>query len=248
MFENLDNLKAQIDNLQKLVKLKQNDIDNLREAFVANIQFYDRLVDKQKRLLSSLKNLTERNYLKYNTLLNQTKLNINGTSYIEQESLKNLIIDDINQLKNGANKMFRPIRYGGSDAKNSANNNINNKNSHNNNKNSNSSSSKNKLKQEDGGGGEEWPPSSSNLDDFDIRLPDALEYLPHLSNNQIDSIQPRFKQSNDRFARISIGVPTIKREKTSYLLETLKSLFDAMNDLEKNDALIVVMIAEVKLY
>ena len=44
---------------------------------------------------------------------------------------------------------------------------------------------------------------------------------------------------------VNLGIPTIKREKTSYLLETLKSLFDAMNDLEKSDALIVIMIAEV---
>ena len=60
-----------------------------------------------------------------------------------------------------------------------------------------------------------------------------------------DLIQPQFKLSRNRFASIVIGVPTIKREKTSYLLETLKSLFDAMNDLEKSEALVVVMIAEV---
>ena len=79
---------------------------------------------------------------------------------------------------------------------------------------------------------------------LDLELPKVVEFLPHLAG-RTNLIQPKFKLSKGRSASIVIGVPTIKREKTSYLLETLKSLFDAMNDLEKADALVVVMIAEV---
>ena len=83
-----------------------------------------------------------------------------------------------------------------------------------------------------------------NVTSLDVEMPSIIDFLPHLMGRS-DLIQPQFKLSRNRFASIVIGVPTIKREKTSYLLETLKSLFDAMNDLEKSEALVVVMIAEV---
>lgn len=44
---------------------------------------------------------------------------------------------------------------------------------------------------------------------------------------------------------IVIGVPTIKREKTSYLTKTLASLIADLNQEESDDCLIVVFIAEV---
>ncbi|RMZ93231.1 alpha-1-3-mannosyl-glyco 4-beta-N-acetylglucosaminyltransferase B, partial [Brachionus plicatilis] len=59
------------------------------------------------------------------------------------------------------------------------------------------------------------------------------------------TIQPKFKQSKNRFGSIVIGIPTIKREKASYLLETLKSVFDAMNEVEKNEAVVVIFIPEL---
>lgn len=86
--------------------------------------------------------------------------------------------------------------------------------------------------------------SLSRAISLDVNFPQVIEFLPHLVG-RTNLVQPRFKLSRNRFASIVIGVPTIKREKTSYLLETLKSLFDAMNDLEKSDALVVVMIAEM---
>ena len=79
----------------------------------------------------------------------------------------------------------------------------------------------------------------------EIEFPKIVEFLPHLSSKQANALQPKFKLSKNRRASIVIGIPTIKREKTSYLLETIKSLLDAMNELEKSDALIVVMIAEI---
>ena len=42
-----------------------------------------------------------------------------------------------------------------------------------------------------------------------------------------------------------MGVPTIKRERESYLLQTLQSLLDGLNEQEKHDVLIVVFIGEV---
>jgi len=41
------------------------------------------------------------------------------------------------------------------------------------------------------------------------------------------------------------GVPTIKRERESYLSRTLLSLIDSLNDEESPDCLIVVMVCEV---
>ena len=41
------------------------------------------------------------------------------------------------------------------------------------------------------------------------------------------------------------GIPTIKREKTSYLLDTLASLLDGMAQEDKDDCVIVIFIGEV---
>ena len=42
-----------------------------------------------------------------------------------------------------------------------------------------------------------------------------------------------------------IGVPTIKRERESYLSRTLQSLIDSLDENESMDCLIVVMVCEV---
>lgn len=44
-----------------------------------------------------------------------------------------------------------------------------------------------------------------------------------------------------------IGVPTVRREKQNYLMDTLQNLVDGMNEEEANDTLIVVLVAEVTL-
>jgi alpha-1,3-mannosylglycoprotein beta-1,4-N-acetylglucosaminyltransferase A/B len=44
---------------------------------------------------------------------------------------------------------------------------------------------------------------------------------------------------------IVLGVPTIKRERESYLSHTVQSLIDSLDEDEKSDCLIVVMICEV---
>lgn len=86
------------------------------------------------------------------------------------------------------------------------------------------------------------------LANIDVEFPQMNDFLTHLNSSALGTIQPKFKLSKNRFASIVIGIPTIKRDKTSYLLETLKSLLDAMNDLEKTEALIVVFIPEVTFF
>lgn len=81
---------------------------------------------------------------------------------------------------------------------------------------------------------------------LDVEFKDVFDLLPHLTGLSQHTIQPKFKQSKNRFGSIVIGIPTIKREKASYLLETLKSVFDAMNEVEKNEAVVVIFIPEVK--
>ena len=49
-------------------------------------------------------------------------------------------------------------------------------------------------------------------------------------------------------ASIVLGVPTVKRESQSYLLQTLASLIESMNEEEKNDTLIIVFVAEVSCF
>lgn len=44
---------------------------------------------------------------------------------------------------------------------------------------------------------------------------------------------------------IVFGIPTVRREKQNYLIQTLVSLVKNMNQTEQDDSLIVVMIAEV---
>ena len=44
-----------------------------------------------------------------------------------------------------------------------------------------------------------------------------------------------------------MGVPTIKRDRSSYLFETLQSILDGLNEEEKDDCLIVVMVSEVSI-
>lgn len=84
-----------------------------------------------------------------------------------------------------------------------------------------------------------------SLTNLDVEFKDVFDLLPHLNGLTHHAIQPKFKQSKNRFGSIVIGIPTIKREKASYLLETLKSVFDAMSDEEKNEAVVVIFIPEV---
>lgn len=180
-------LSKRIEQLQSLVDSKQADINNLREAFLSNVDYYNNLVSKQKLILA--------------------KLNANIES-LEPSS------------KTYTNHLFPSTSNRSTGPQNNNNNN-----------------------------------DDDSL--LDVSFPNIGNFLHHLNSTNLctgegggggllaTSLQPKFKISKNRRATISIGIPTIKREKTSYLLETLKSLFDAMNDLEKLEALVVVIIPEV---
>lgn len=85
-----------------------------------------------------------------------------------------------------------------------------------------------------------------NHNDTSIKLPDAYTFQPHLLNSA-KSLHPAFIHSKGRSGvSIVLGIPTIKRESQSYLLQTLNSLLEQMNSTEAADTLIVVLIAEVK--
>lgn len=45
---------------------------------------------------------------------------------------------------------------------------------------------------------------------------------------------------------IVFGVPTVRRQQQTYLIQTLVNLISNMNQTEQKDSLIVVMVGEVK--
>ncbi|XP_053317064.1 alpha-1,3-mannosyl-glycoprotein 4-beta-N-acetylglucosaminyltransferase-like protein MGAT4D [Spea bombifrons] len=72
-------------------------------------------------------------------------------------------------------------------------------------------------------------------------------FLPHLLGHD-DSLQPNVLYGHGRTGvSIVIGIPTVKRDKQSYLLDTLSSLFSEMSTEEKQDCVVIVFIAEVNL-
>lgn len=59
------------------------------------------------------------------------------------------------------------------------------------------------------------------------------------------SSRPAYLMSNGRTGvSVVLGIPTVRREKESYLLATLQNLIEAMTSQEAADVLIVVFIAE----
>ncbi|KAM4807703.1 alpha-1,3-mannosyl-glycoprotein 4-beta-N-acetylglucosaminyltransferase-like protein MGAT4D [Rhinophrynus dorsalis] len=70
-------------------------------------------------------------------------------------------------------------------------------------------------------------------------------FLPHLLGHE-DSLQPNVLYGHGRTgASIVIGIPTVKRDKQSYLMDTLHSLFSELSAKEKTDCVVIVFIAEV---
>lgn len=201
MIDGLESLKLKVEYLQKLVDSKQNDIENLKEAFASNVNYYNKLVEKQKLILEKL------------------KANLNSMQTLNGEQKRMFVIDEAVLALNESFQKASNYQLSSS-----------------------------------------LPQSSSLLtssqhSQADVVFPHLGNFLKHLNmsaNMVCDAssalfLQPKFKlaKNSRHTATIAIGIPTIKREKTSYLLETLKSLFDAMNELDKLDALVVVMIAEV---
>ena len=73
-----------------------------------------------------------------------------------------------------------------------------------------------------------------------------VDFLPHVSND-LESLRPALKLSKG-IVNVSmiIGIPTVKRQRESYLSTTLHSIFEHISENNKviEDVLIIVMIAE----
>lgn len=82
---------------------------------------------------------------------------------------------------------------------------------------------------------------------YQFRIPDFFELHPNLKR----TVEPRYLLSNRRSnVNMVIGVPTVKRKEVSYLKSMLTSLFEALDfetQTTKNETLVVVMIAEVRI-
>ncbi|NXJ04995.1 MGT4B acetylglucosaminyltransferase, partial [Odontophorus gujanensis] len=72
-------------------------------------------------------------------------------------------------------------------------------------------------------------------------------YLPHLREYE-DAIFPNVVVGQQRTGvSLVMGVPTVKREKQSYLMSTLRSLLYGLSEKQKNDCVIIIFVAEVSL-
>lgn len=77
-----------------------------------------------------------------------------------------------------------------------------------------------------------------------LQLPSIYNFMPHLMDSP-GSLKPALHVSKDRQGvSLIFGIPTIKRERTSYLLDTLASLLDAMSQEDKDDCVIVIFVGE----
>lgn len=80
-----------------------------------------------------------------------------------------------------------------------------------------------------------------------VRLPTAYHFLPYLLDDP-NSLKPALLRSHGRSdVSIVLGIPTVVREKQSYLLGTLHNLIENMNEEEQNETLIIVFIGETDL-
>ncbi|CAJ0942080.1 unnamed protein product [Ranitomeya imitator] len=78
-----------------------------------------------------------------------------------------------------------------------------------------------------------------------IQFTNIYMFLPHLLGHE-DSLKPIVHYGHGRTGvSIVIGIPTVKRDKQSYLMDTLRSLFSELSAAEKQDCVVVVFIAEV---
>lgn len=80
-----------------------------------------------------------------------------------------------------------------------------------------------------------------------LRLPTAYHFLPHLLDDPA-SLRPAYLLSKGKTGvSIVLGIPTVKRDKQTYLLSTLDNLLVNMDDEEQNDTMIVVFVGETDL-
>lgn len=72
----------------------------------------------------------------------------------------------------------------------------------------------------------------------------AYYYLPHLAQSE-NSLRPNVAIGQGRTnVSLVLGIPTVKREKQNYLMDTLNSLLYELSQEERSDCIIIVFIAE----
>ncbi|KAF5918114.1 hypothetical protein HPG69_018455 [Diceros bicornis minor] len=77
-----------------------------------------------------------------------------------------------------------------------------------------------------------------------LHLPTVFHHLPHLLAKE-GSLQPAVRVGQGRTGvSVVMGIPSVRREVHSYLTDTLHSLVSELSRQEKEDAVIVVLIAE----
>uniref|UniRef100_A0A6M2DW15 Putative alpha-13-mannosyl-glycoprotein 4-beta-n-acetylglucosaminyltransferase b n=1 Tax=Xenopsylla cheopis TaxID=163159 RepID=A0A6M2DW15_XENCH len=80
-----------------------------------------------------------------------------------------------------------------------------------------------------------------------LRVPTAYNFLPHLLDDA-NSLRPAFLLTKGRTGvSVALGIPTVKRDKQSYLMTTLQNLIEAMSESEANDSILIVFVAETDL-
>ncbi|XP_056899922.1 alpha-1,3-mannosyl-glycoprotein 4-beta-N-acetylglucosaminyltransferase B-like isoform X2 [Takifugu flavidus] len=77
-----------------------------------------------------------------------------------------------------------------------------------------------------------------------LQRPNIHHYLPHLRQN-LDSLSPNVVLGQGRHGVFLVmGIPTVKREKQSYLMNTLSSLLFSLTQAHRQHLLIIVFVAE----
>ncbi|XP_074038777.1 alpha-1,3-mannosyl-glycoprotein 4-beta-N-acetylglucosaminyltransferase a [Leptinotarsa decemlineata] len=80
-----------------------------------------------------------------------------------------------------------------------------------------------------------------------VKFPSTYYFLPHLLDDP-NSLKLGYLMSRNRNGvSLVMGVPTVRREKQSYLMDTLQNLVDGLTEEEANDSLIVVFVGETDL-
>ncbi|XP_035018176.1 alpha-1,3-mannosyl-glycoprotein 4-beta-N-acetylglucosaminyltransferase B [Hippoglossus stenolepis] len=75
--------------------------------------------------------------------------------------------------------------------------------------------------------------------------PNIYLYLPHLKQHS-DSLIPNIVLGRGRYGvSMVLGIPTVKRDKQSYLFNTLNSLLYSLTSSQRQDLLIIVFVAEM---
>ncbi|KAK1175489.1 alpha-1,3-mannosyl-glycoprotein 4-beta-N-acetylglucosaminyltransferase B-like [Acipenser oxyrinchus oxyrinchus] len=75
-------------------------------------------------------------------------------------------------------------------------------------------------------------------------LSNIYYYLPHLTQSE-DSLRPNVAIGQERTnVSLVLGIPTVKRVKQNYLMDTLNSLVYELSQEERSDCLIIIFVAE----